>query len=431
MGKIKLSNIPQTSGVYLYKNKEKKVIYVGKAVNLRNRIRSYFQKNVLYAKTAELVKNIDSYSIIKTETEFEALLLEARLIKKYQPKYNSVAKDDKHPLYIRISKDEFPKITTARREGLNHAFYFGPFPSSRTVSETLKFLRTIFPYCTEKRIGKRACFYAHLGLCRPCPNEIVKEKGEKYNVLKNKYRKNVFQIKKILMGKHKSVIISLQKEMNKLAKELRYEEAAEIKRQIMRINYLITNHPRVSAYLTNPNLYDDQRKEEVKDLGKILSIRPPFKIEGYDISNIMGKNATGSMVTFVDGEAEKSLYRRFKIKSKNTPDDVAMMGEVLQRRLNNQQWPYPDLFLIDGGESQVGQAIKTLAENKVNIPVIGLAKRFEEIIIPKKKGERLSFESVKLPRSSLALKLIQRVRDEAHRFAKKYHKILRKKSMLY
>jgi excinuclease ABC subunit C len=428
---MNLKSIPLSPGVYIFRDKNKNILYVGKAINLKSRVSSYFQKNILSPKTKQMVNQIGSIETIKTTSEFDALLLEARLIKKHQPKYNVISRDDKHPLYIKVTKEEYPKIATVRRENDNKSLYFGPFPSSRTVRDTLRYLRTIFPYCTDKHIKKKPCFYSFLELCSPCPNTIEQLPPEEKQKKKKRYRRNIFQMKRILEGKSLSVLKDLEKEMSVLSKKEYYKDAATIKKKFDKLLYLISPRFSPSVYLDNPNLYNDIREQELTSLGKILSIEKPVRIEGYDISNISGKSATGSMVVFIDGEPDKNKYRRFKVKSKNTPDDFYMMREIVTRRLTHLDWDLPNVFLIDGGVGQVSTVVSVLEEKGIFIPIIGLAKRFEEIIVPNKHNNELTFTTIRIPIGSGALSLLQRIRDESHRFARIYHHLLRKKEMLY
>ena len=422
-----LKTIPETSGVYQYFDKNGELIYIGKAINLKKRVKSYFQKNILTPKTRELVKRIARIQTIKAESEFDALLLEAKLIRVHKPKYNVVWRDDKHPLYIKITAEEFPKLRTSRREDDSKAMYYGPFPSSRIVKETLRFIRQIFPYCNEKSIGKRACFYSHIGLCDPCPNNIVHMSEKDYKQERRKYLHNIAMIKRLLDGKSASVISYLTKRMDAFSSENKFEEAAKIKRQLGKLAYLTQERTPVKEYMKNPNLYDDIRREELNELARKLKIGSISRIEGYDISNTQGTNATGSMVTFVDGEPEKSFYRKFKIRTKNSPDDPHMMHEMLLRRLKHTDWPYPDLIMVDGGKTQINASLHAMKRLSISFPLIGLAKRLEEIIIPQPDG---TYRTVRLPRSSSALQLLQRIRNEAHRFANTYHRKLRNRQSL-
>lgn len=436
---MKADKIAETSGVYLFKDKRGEIIYIGKALNLKKRVKSYFQKEILEFKTRRLIKEIKKIETIKTESGFEALLLEGKLIKKHQPKYNTRWRDDKRPLYIKISAEEFPKVSTARgeddlpagRQGKTST-YFGPFPSAKIVRNTLKFLRKIFPFCSNKKLGKKPCFYSHLKLCHPCPNFIINNQNKEKIKLKRKYLANIKSLKAVLSGKSGLVIKKLKREMLLKAKEMRFEGAQKIKEQIKQLEYLATPRLSVAEYLKNPNLYEDLRLKELKDLYRFLKpqvtgLKFPKKIEGYDISNIAGKQASGSMVVFIDGQPEKSQYRKFKIKLKERPDDIAMIKEVLRRRLHHKDWLLPNIIVVDGGKGQVTAALNALEKLDLKIPVLGLAKKLEEIII----FSQGKFLKLKLKKRSPALQLLQKVRDEAHRFAKRYHLFLRKKNMLY
>jgi len=458
-----LDKLPQSPGIYLFTSKEGQIIYIGKAINLRERVKAYFTLKGLGGKTKTLVSEIDKVDHIKVESEFEALLLEAALIKKIQPKYNTRLRDDKSPLYIKITTaDSFPKVLTVRRENDGRSSYFGPFPSARTTREVLRFLRRIFPFCQQKKISQRACFYSHLGLCCPCPSkiqdlrtipgierkkfrelalakrecvspEILKTKANKakeYERLKKIYRQNIFRLKRVLEGKSKQVLKNLTKEMEQVAKEENFEEAAMLRDKIEKLNYLTQERMSTSLYLANPEILEEKRGEELKELTKALKqvkpVRTVRRIEAYDVSNIQGRQATGSMVVFVNGEAEKDSYRRFRIKLGQEPNDVGMIKEVLERRFNHPEWEYPDLILIDGGKGQVSAALTTLKEKRLKIPVIGLAKRLEEVI----RIENGEWKMEKLEDSSRALNLLKRIRDEAHRFALSYHRKLRLKALM-
>jgi excinuclease ABC subunit C len=413
--KIRVEKLPPRPGVYLFKDRGGKTIYVGKSVNLKSRVKSYLQpENQLGPKTTSMVKEIRKIDYISVDSEIEALLLEASLIKKYQPKYNVIWKDDKSPLYIKITVgDKIPIITTARREGETRGILlFGPFPRSSVAREVLKTLRRIFPYCQHKKTQK-SCLWIHLGLC-PDPY-----RGD----LKG-YRKNIKNIVMILRGQSKKVIRKLEKEMKILSKHEVFENAAKIKKQIENIQYLTQTYHGPEEYLEKPNLYQDLIEQRLRDLARVVKLKKiPRRIEAIDISNMMGKEASGSLIVFQDGERDRSQYRRFKIKNKKTPDDVAMIKEVLSRRLKNK-WPLPDLFVIDGGLGQLNAALTILGVFGLKIPTITLAKREEEIYVPSSK------KTLQLKKDSLALQLIQEIRDEAHRFALSYHRKLREKAFL-
>ncbi len=425
---ISRDRIPAKPGVYQFKNKAGHIIYVGKALNLSNRVSSYFSKNLNSPKTTALVAEIAEVETIIVESEIEALILEANLIKKYLPQYNIRLTDDKDYLYIKVTKEDFPKIVTARKKDLKNALkYFGPFPSATTVRNTLKSLRRVFPWCSGTYQQNRPCFYYHLGYCPgPCAKAIDKKE----------YRKIINRFIAFMEGKKEQLANELISEMGLYAKAQRFEEAAKVKRTLSGITYL-TQTNRIQAYLDNPNFLEDQNRKALEQLKNSLGLEKiPERIEGYDISNIQGAEAVGSMVVLTDGEIDKSQYRKFKIhppvfdREAQTesvgglakPNDFAMMAEVIRRRFKNN-WPLPDLIIVDGGKGQVRGAELEIRNSKLEIPIFGLAKRMEWLYPP--EGE-----VIKLKRSNPALKLLQKLRDEAHRFAITYHRKLHQRAVL-
>lgn len=424
--KKEINKIPPVTGVYLFKDKNKKVIYVGKALNLQSRIASYFQKQDT-VKKQNLKKEIETVEIIRVNCEVEALILEANLIKKHLAKYNINLRDDKSFLYLAITREEFPKVLVLRKKQLskNVKYFYGPFPSATIVKQVAKILRRLFPYCTDNR-RKKACFYSHLNLCNPCPFNILKEKGneEKYLKLKNIYRQNIGNIKKILDGNLLQVKNNLEKEMQQLSKKEEFEKAKMIFQKLQMLEYISRPYDKVASFLDNSNFWQEKQAKAVTTLTKLVKHYYPFsqkikRIEGIDISNLANQQATGSLVVFVNGIKQPQLYKRFKIRKKG--DDTKMIKEVVERRLKHREWPYPDLLLVDGGKTQLSSTLEAL-DKKAQIPVIALVKQIEKIIIYQ-KGE---FKTIILSRYSPALQLIQEVRDESHRFAKKYHQLLRK-----
>jgi excinuclease ABC subunit C len=354
---------------------------VGKAKNLRDRVSSYFLTNLL-PKTKILVSEITKIDHIIVESEIDALLLEANLIKKYLPKYNSLGKDDKTYPYIEIDKE----VKIVHQRNNKKAKYFGPYPTGSEIRILLKFLKIqldIYPFLEPKI-----------------------------------YHKNLLRLVKFLSGKRQEVQKQLKKEMEEFSKKQEYEKAAEIKKKLERLEWLTAPRTNPWEYQKNPNLVSDRRNLEINELEKILQIPKISKIEGYDISNISGKSASGGQVVFINGIPEKKYYRRYKIISKDSPDDYAMLSEMLSRRLKSDI-PLPELFVIDGGRGQV-DAIASLQHD---VKTIGLAKRNEEIYTQ-------NGEIIRLSKSSPALHLLQRVRDESHRFSRKYHFFLRKRNML-
>ncbi|HVA96909.1 MAG TPA: GIY-YIG nuclease family protein [Candidatus Acidoferrales bacterium] len=453
-------SLPSKSGVYVYSDKEGNVLYVGKANDLKSRVSSYFAKSAqLGTKTVVMVSQVEKITITIVESELEALLLEAFYIKKFKPKYNIRLTDNKSYVRIRITvKDEFPKVLLARREDDPKSVYFGPFPSSSAVGTVLKTIRRVFPYQSVFNHPKRICLYHHLGLC-PCPPMFQTD------VKKRSYRKNIRGIIRILEGESRKIMKELEKERDVLSKKEEYEEALTVQKQINALSLITTPFHKPFEYAVNPNLRIDIRQKELDGLMDALNankmhIKKLERIECYDISNIQGTNATGSMVVLTHGEIDKSQYRKFKIKrkwdkrnEKDLPNDFAMMKEVLQRRLRHEDWHFPDLIIVDGGKGQVSSGIAALAESGVEIPLVGLAKREETIVIPVQNTQKtqktrvsenqnskkfdvsdslnsLNFNEVVLPKNSPSLHLIQRIRDEAHRFAITYHRKLRSGSAL-
>lgn len=428
------SQIPHKSGVYIFKNQDGEVLYVGKAIDLYHRMTSYFSNSHVPAgnvKLTTLVNEITAVETIIVESELEALILEANLIKKYLPPFNVRLTDDKDYLYIGITKEDFPKVVTIRRKDLNKVKkYFGPFPSSRTIRDTLRMLRRVFLWCSnppnlsaKSRIVNtipipdrkyHPCFYYHLNLCPgACAGLISKEE----------YNKIIRRFSKFLESKKEQLLEELINEMGESAMSEKFEEAGKIKKMIDGINYL-TQTNRTQLYLENPNFLEEETQKALVELQKDLNLkRLPERIEAYDISNIQGQESVGSMVVLTGGEIDKSQYRKFKINISGRPNDVGMMKEMVRRRLKHQEWPIPELILVDGGRGQARAIYFQLQTSNLKLPVFGLAKRMEWIYPPEGDVIRLS-------RNSLSLKLLQKIRDEAHRFAISYHRKLRDR-MLY
>lgn len=419
--------MPSNPGVYLFLSQSNEVLYVGKAKSLKNRVSSYFTNlDRLAPKTKILVSKIKKIKTITVASEIEALLLEANYIKKYKPKYNTRLTDGKAYPLIRITiKDKYAKVLTARRSDDKKSLYFGPFPNTGALRLMLKTIRKIFPFQSVFNHPKRPCLYYHLGLC-PCPEVFANKEG---------YRTNINHLIDFLSGKTKKVVKDLKIERDRLIKLEEFEKASFVQKKIDAIFFVTSPAYERFNYKLSLDLEEDLRNKELSALKLCLTSHgikttKLKRIECYDISNISGKHATGSMVVFINGEKDPSQYRKFKIRSVDkVPDDFAMLKEVLQRRIKHTEWPYPDLIIVDGGKGQVSAAMKVIKTMKqlhnttIAIPIIGLAKR-EEIIITS------NFEKIILPRSSDALKLVMRTRDEAHRFAIQYHRKLRSKSLV-
>ncbi len=432
----KVKELPREPGVYLFKNSQGTIIYVGKAKRLKNRVSSYFQKTIsLEPKTKVMVSKISDMEIIRTASELEALILEAELIKKHKPRYNIIYKDDKSHLYIVERKDnlkiggkvvKLSKVITARKTDLKkNDIKFGPYTNSRTTKQILRTLRKIFPFrdCSPAKFYRyqkidKPCLYGHLGLCpAPCLSGADLEKS----------KKELIRLKKFLRGKSSSIINEYEKLMAEAAKHKDYEQAADYRDMLRRFEYIRASFKPAQQYMENPNLFQDMAQRSLRELRDSIPIldKLPVKIECYDISNISGHEAVGSLVVSKNGSLNSDEYKKFRIKLKSEPDDVGMMAEVLSRRLKNKKWELPDLIVLDGGKGQVSAIEAVLKDNGLKIPLVGLAKRKETLIFLQ-GGE---FMKLQLPEDNEGLKLIIRLRDEAHRFAQSYHHYLRRKKI--
>ena len=546
----KLNSLPTTPGCYLYKNADGEIIYVGKAVNLRSRVRSYFQKGAKHSpKTRRLVQNIRDMDIQMVDTELEALLLECTLIKKHQPKYNIRLRDDKHYPYLVLTMNEpFPRLLVTRKVKQDGGRYFGPFTNSRAVWESLRLLYKLFPLVTcrkrwDNTYQQRPCLYHHMGRCPHAPCAGLGNKEE--------YRRTVDDVALFLDGKQDKLVKQLKADMEAAADDLQFERAARLRDQVAAVETLaerqkvvgtndadqdvvalvnedgnsavqmffiragkligqehflldgadtedkledataefVKQYYQEASYvpreiilpahveetviieqwlrqkkgakvtLTVPergekkHLLDmavtnaKQALEQIRStaasehdrtLGALMELQDalglddvPQRIEAYDISTIQGSNSVGGMVVFHDGKPAKAEYRRFKIRlptPTGEPNDFAMMREVLTRRLmaykegDGKFATLPDLMLIDGGKGQLSVAVNVAAELEIPLNMIGLAKQFELVYVPGKS------DPLVLPRNSQALFLLQRIRDEVHRYSVTYHRQVRGKN---
>ena len=514
-------NLPKKPGVYIMRDANDEIIYIGKAKNLINRVRSYFREKLDRPKTQILMSHFDSLEYIVTNSEKEALILEANLIKKHRPRYNIQLKDDKRYPYVKITTEKYPRLIITRNITKN-GIYYGPFTDVTSVKKTVKFLKSLFKIRTCRKMDG-PCLNSQIDLCyAPCSGEISKEE----------YDEIISKIDLFFQGKYSVIVKNLKKEMAKAAENEQFEKAAVLRDQITSIEEIMekqfvdlvdddldqdviaiapndnevvviiipirngkivgrddflmsgsqyeTNSEILFAFiqqyygfnrhipkqiLLNEPIDDAELLEEwLGDLrGNKVYIKVPMKgvklrlvnmaqknaeiikhqkkamenslielkkylkldklpriIEGYDISNISGKFAVGSKVSFKNAKPNKKKYKRFKIETPG-PNDFAMMKELLTRRLKMIDTDEePDLIVIDGGKGQLGMACEVLDElNLAHIPIIGLAKEFEEIYIPNSK------RPIIIPKNNKALHLLQQVRDESHRFAITYHRKLR------
>lgn len=427
----KLKTLPAEPGVYFHRDADKKIIYIGKAAVLKNRVMSYFQNKHRDPKTRLLVADIADTEWITVGSEVEALFLESEFIKRYKPKFNIDLKDDKNWLYVKISADEFPVVSYVRRPLDDKAHYYGPFTSSDALRRAMRMLRKVFPYITHINWPKRGCLQYHLGLC-PGPEE-----GAITAIL---YRRNIRQLELYLKGEQTKLMGQLEHDMQKAAKQKNFEAAARHRDQLMDLRSFSKQ-----MIFGDKEAFDLTRDQALTGLAERLELASlPRRIEAYDISHLGGVDNVASMVVFTDGVSNRDDYRRFKMNLAGN-NDVGHMREVILRRFspkNLAEWPKPDLLVIDGGQPQLAAALSVLDSLGLNIPAIGLAKREEEIIRRRSDSPKVDaahfeddawittnqrFESIILPSSSHILQLLQRVRDEAHRFAITYQTILRGK----
>jgi len=434
--KNKIKRLSPKPGIYLFKNQKGQIIYIGKAMSLKNRVHSYLDPKKLEPKSKSMVDKAADFDYQIVSSEFEATLLEANLIKKYQPKYNVQLKDDKHYLYIAISQAPF-RVFPARRLDLENKLldWFGPFPSSVSVRQVLQILRRIFPYCSCRKPPKRQCLYFHLNLCPGYQNLESQE-----------YRKNITRIRRVLKGQAHLLIKKLEKQMNQAARELKFEKAQIFKNQIGSLKYIHQGWRPLGGYQSTSH-------EALAHLKKILSRYQGVaaaslnKIEGYDISNLGKEIIVGAMAAFVDAQPEKGLYRKFKIKRLlQTPtkphlenrneiggqNDSGSIKQIISRRLNHPEWLYPQLILVDGGKPQIRAAFEALFKKNLagKICLLGLAKKEERVIIPKIENKKIvGWQNLKYSARSPVLQLLQQIRNEAHRFAQKYYQSLHLKKI--
>jgi len=409
----KIDSLPRSPGVYFHKNSKGEIIYVGKAAVLRNRVRQYFQESRNRdPKTEALVKEIVDIEWIEVETELDALFLEAELIKRYKPQYNIALRDDRSDIYVRIdSKSDHPTVSYTRRPLDDGAEYFGAFSNSFQLKKAMKHLRKAFPFDYSKTLNRdRVSLDYHMGLS-PGLEEGLTSIDE--------YRKNLNYLKRYLRGNRVALIKDLEKEMKSVAAKKDFEKAASLRNRISALKHL-----RKQIVFSKDEFMDISKDQALNGLAKLLQLKgAPHRIEGYDISHQSGTNNVASMVVFSNGLPDKTEYKKFKMRTPGN-DDFAHMREVIDRRFSKRNlasWPKPDLLLIDGGKGQLSSATKVLQSKGINIPAIGLAKRYETVI----KLNDGEFEEIRLPDSSHVIKLLQRIRDESHRFAVSYHSTLK------
>lgn len=429
----KLKTLPRSPGVYFHKSSNGEIIYVGKAAVLKNRVKQYFQSTRdMDVKTRALVAEIEDTDWIETESEIDALFLESEMVKRYMPRYNILLRDDKSQLFVRIDmKSEWPHVEFTRNPADDGADYFGPYYNGYAVKKALRYLRKVFPYYTKAPKGtERPDLDVHIGLS-PHPSMGSDE-----------YKASLRRLIRYFQGGRKALAREIEKEMQLAARLHDFENAARLRNKLNDLRELQRR-----IMFGDKEFLNISKDKALSDLRELLGLeKTPARIEGYDISHMSGTNVVASMVVFTNGVSDRANYRKFKTRIEHN-NDFYNMNETLTRRLsekNLKAWGKPDLVLIDGGKGQLDAALQARdAQGQQSIPFIGLAKREEQVVIQyQKSGVTLNkqklqeldgyttvtedFILVNLPHSTHIVKLLQRVRDESHRFAVSYHTVLKR-----
>lgn len=428
----KLKTLPRSAGVYFHKDKKGEIIYIGKAAVLKNRVRQYFQSTRdMDVKTRALVEEIHDTDWVETDSELDALFLESEMVKRYMPRYNILLRDDKSQLFVRIDmKSEWPSVAFTRNPADDSALYFGPYYNGYAIKKALRYLRKVFPYYTKPpKEGVRPDLDAHIGLS-PRPGTTSAE-----------YKAILRRLIRYIEGGRKAIVRELEKEMHQAAKLHDFEHAARLRNNISDLKSL-----QQKIMFGDKEFLDISKDKALSDLVDLLGLaKTPVRIEGYDVSHMGGTNVVASMVVFRNGVSDRASYRKFKTRIEHN-NDFFNMNETLARRFSEKNlsaWGKPDLVLIDGGKGQLDAALKARDDKGQTIPFIGLAKREEQIVIDRRRSgvalnmEKLTeldgyitntedFTLVNLPHSTHIVKLLQRIRDESHRFAVSYHSVLKR-----
>ncbi len=403
-----------TPGVYLMKDEHGTILYIGKARALKKRVRSYLTHRAEFPKLAILMSKVTEIDYMETSTEVDALLLEAQLVRKYLPRYNQELKDDKSYPLLKITAERFPRIHLTRNKTDKKASYYGPYTDAKLLREAITLINTLFPLRKCQRLPKTACLYYHIGQClAPCIKPEVK----------SDYDRVVDEVKNFLGSGKKSFVEYLSDRMEEAAEELRFEDAQFFKEQIEALSRLKKKRFHLKKQDASIAL------SATLELKKLLEMEGlPEKIICFDVSNIQGNEAVASKVAFYRELSDKLEYRRYKIKTVQGIDDYAMIQEALGRMLvgikEGRETFIPDVIMIDGGKGHLHAAREVLLrEGFENTALISLAKRFETVYSAKTDSD------LNIPRDSPALHLLQKVRDEAHRFAITYHRSLKEKAL--
>ena len=414
MNQSQLKNLPSSPGVYFHKDKGGEIIYIGKAASLKNRVKQYFQNTRdMDVKTRALVAEIADTDWVQTESEIDALFLEAEMVKRYMPRYNILLRDDKSLIFVRIDmKNQWPYVSFTRNPADDGADYFGPYYNSFAVKKALRYLRRIFPYFTKNprsNLGNnRPDLDVHLGL-------------SPVGMTNDEYKANLRRLISYIKGNRKKLIIDLEHGMKTAAKLHDFETAAIIRNKLRSLHEL-----QQRIMFGDKEFLDISKDKALRDLMDLLALaKIPTRIEGFDISHMSGTNVVASMVVFTNGVSDREQYRKFKTRKEQNDDYYNMSGTITRRfsATNLKSWGKPDLVLIDGGKGQLDAALQARDKcNQIDIPFIGLAKRQEQIVVKLSNGYKL----INLSKSTHVIKLLQRIRDESHRFAVSYHTVLRR-----
>jgi excinuclease ABC subunit C len=424
----KVKQFPTTPGVYLMKDADGRVIYIGKAKSLRNRAATYFTKAAAEEfRTAEMVKHIADIDCVPADSEVDALLMEARLVKDIQPRFNTDLKDDKSFPYLQIRiREDFPRVEFTRQPRRKGVKLYGPFTSARMLRVAMQVLQRIFQFRTCQLDIKaddprwrwfRPCILHNIRQCTaPCNFRVTKED----------YRKQIRALRLVMEGKKDKLLREMDEQMRAASAAMQFEKAARLRDEIEALKKLEMRGDADKD--VQPHVFQIDPKKGLAGLRKVLGLpQVPRSIEGVDIAHLAGEDTVAALVSFIDGLPFKPGFRRYKIKSVQGVDDFASVREVVSRRfrrLSDEDGVFPDILMIDGGKGQLNAAVQAFRMLGIEPPaLISLAKRDEEIYRP---GEA---EPLRLSRHSAALRLLQYVRDEAHRFAQHYHHLLRRKKM--
>jgi excinuclease ABC subunit C len=427
--KFSPEKIPTSPGLYFFIGPNRKVLYIGKAANLRERVRSYFRAHVS-EKVERLRQEATTLRIIPLASEIEALIQEAEFIKRNRPKYNVLLRDDKNYFFVAITKETFPRIFVTHQPKqlrdskvkMRNFDVLGPYVSGRALKSTLRLIRRVFPYCTCPAPHRRTCLKTQLGLCPGyCCNAAADPSAEEIR----RYRRTIAHIKKILIGENRSLQRELERNLRNAVRQKRFEDAARIRDELEGLSRMLAHRGLLLPFETKEIAAPSPALEELQRILRLTVF--PRRIECYDASVIAGTHAVGAMTVFVYGTAAPSTWRLFRMRRPGTPTDPAQIEEMLTRRLAHREWPLPDLIIVDGGIAQRAAAERALRHAHLAIPIIAIAKG-------NARRDRLVWGTPPRMRSFAQLPpelahLLRRIRDATHQFSLAYHRHVRRKSV--